>query len=320
MATATCHTTAGVFATRDAADRAVAELKRAGYRDDQIGVVAKNADGKTVKRDGSRATDTNAAEGAAIGAAAGAGAMALGSLAVTFGVIPVIGPVLAMGPLAAALVSAGAGAAAGGVAGALIGWGIPEDDAKFYEGEVRAGRYLVTVECGQGDDARSLLTRHGGTTACPPRKCDPVGRQPGARANARRPGTVAFTQALLSGLLNSGEWQRERALNLAAVEAVPELHVVPAPDPQVAGDVAVLVLATQVDAAHVRTARQDVGEAGSPAPLARRDHLDVGHYPPPLLPNTSAARLKNQRSVSSKSALSVHAAVSPNRVLPYREK
>ena len=49
-----------------------------------------------------------------------------------------------------------------GVAGALIGWGIPEDDAKYYESEVQAGRYLVTVECGQGDDARDLLRRHGG--------------------------------------------------------------------------------------------------------------------------------------------------------------
>ncbi|HEX4610126.1 MAG TPA: general stress protein [Urbifossiella sp.] len=162
MSIATCHTTAGVFATRAAADRAVAELKRAGYRDDQIGVVAKDEGGKTVKRDGSGSEETHAGEGAAIGAAAGAGVLALGSLAVSFAVIPVIGPVLAMGPLAAALVSAGAGAAAGGVAGALIGWGIPEEDARYYEGQVNAGRYLVTVECGQGDDARDLLARHGG--------------------------------------------------------------------------------------------------------------------------------------------------------------
>jgi hypothetical protein len=161
MATATVHdTTVGVFGTREAADRAVLDLKRAGYRDDQIGVVGKNASGKTVKTDG--AGETNAAEGAAIGAAAGAGAMALGSLAVTFGIIPVIGPILAVGPLAAALISAGAGAAAGSLTGALIGWGIPEEDAKFYEGEVGAGRYLVTVDEGAEYDARGVFTRHGG--------------------------------------------------------------------------------------------------------------------------------------------------------------
>jgi uncharacterized protein (TIGR02271 family) len=156
----TCSTQVGVFATRAAADKAVADLKAAGYSDDQIGVVAKNAVGKTVRTDG--AGDTNAAEGAAVGAAAGAGALALGSLAVTFGVIPVIGPILAVGPLAAALISAGAGAAAGGIAGALIGWGIPEEDAKFYEGEVTAGRYVVTVEAGGRTDSRTVFAKHGG--------------------------------------------------------------------------------------------------------------------------------------------------------------
>ena len=162
MATATVRaTTVGVFATRDAADRAVAELKKAGYRDDQIGLVGKNADGKTVKTDG--AGDTHAGEGAAIGAAAGAGVAGLVSLGVSFGVIPVIGPILAVGPLAAALISAASGAAAAGIAGALIGWGIPEEDAKYYEGEVKAGRYLVTVDRGdRADDVRGVFTRHGG--------------------------------------------------------------------------------------------------------------------------------------------------------------
>src|SRR4051794_29058503 len=100
--------TVGVFQTRDAAERAVAELRAAGYRDDQIGLVARDSGGNTVRTDG--AGDTHAVEGAAVGAATGAGALALGSLAVTFGVIPVIGPILAVGPLAAALISAGAGA------------------------------------------------------------------------------------------------------------------------------------------------------------------------------------------------------------------
>jgi len=162
MATATMHaTTVGVFQTREAAERAVSDLKRSGYRDDQIGVVAKDASGKTIKTDGKG--ETNAAEGAAIGAAAGAGALALGSLAVSFGIIPVIGPILAVGPLAAALISAASGAAVAGIAGALIGWGIPEEDAQYYEGEVKAGRFLVTVDRDdRTDDTRGTFTRHGG--------------------------------------------------------------------------------------------------------------------------------------------------------------
>ncbi len=151
----------GVFESQARADQAVADLKAAGFSDSDIGVVHRDAEGKTVKT--GAAGETNAEEEAAIGAAAGAGALALGALAVSFGVIPVIGPVLAMGPLAAALISAGAGAAAGGIAGALIGWGIPEEDAAYYEGEVKAGRYLVTVEAGDRTaEAQLALHRHGG--------------------------------------------------------------------------------------------------------------------------------------------------------------
>ena len=162
MAKSACITQVAVFPTRAAADRAIADLKAAGYRDDQIGLVAKNERGKTVRTDGSGAEETNAAEGAAIGAGVGAlGGAAVGA-GIVAGVIPVIGPVLAIGTLGTILLNAAGGAAAAGLAGALIGWGISDEDAKYYEGEVKAGRYLVTVECGQGDDARDLLTRHGG--------------------------------------------------------------------------------------------------------------------------------------------------------------
>ena len=161
---ARCNTTVGVFSTRAAADQAVAELRRAGYRDDQIGLVAKDSGGKTVRRDGAGAEEANAGEGAAIGAAAGAvGGAAVGA-GILAGVIPVVGPVLAIGTLGTILLNAAGGAALAGIAGALVGWGIPEEDARYYEGEVTAGRYLVTVECGQGDDARDLLARHGGYT------------------------------------------------------------------------------------------------------------------------------------------------------------
>lgn len=154
-------TTVGVFATRAAAERAVADLKAAGYRDDEIGLVAKDASGKTVKTDG--AGETNAEEGAAVGAVAGAvGGAAVGA-GIIAGVIPVIGPVLALGTLGTILVNAAGGAAIAGIAGALVGWGIPEEDAKYYESEVQAGRYLVTVDRGsRADDPWGTFSRHGG--------------------------------------------------------------------------------------------------------------------------------------------------------------
>jgi uncharacterized protein (TIGR02271 family) len=154
-------TTVGVFATRAAADKAVADLKAAGYRDDQIGLVARNVDGKAVKTDGA-GDETNAGEGLAIGAAAGAATGGLVGLGVLAGVIPVIGPVLALGTLGTILLNAAGGAAIAGLAGALIGWGIPEEDARYYESEVQAGRFLVTVESGGKADARTVFTRHGG--------------------------------------------------------------------------------------------------------------------------------------------------------------
>jgi len=150
-------TVVGVFHSRADAERAVADLKSAGFKEDQISLVGKNSDGD-VKAEGS-----NAATGAVTGAAVAAGAGALVSLGMTFGVIPVIGPILAVGPLAAALITAAGAAAAGGLVGGLIGLGIPEHEAKYYEGEVQAGRYLVTVHdtAGRYDEAWAVLHRLG---------------------------------------------------------------------------------------------------------------------------------------------------------------
>jgi hypothetical protein len=169
MATRTSdRTTVGVFETRDAAERAVSDLRAAGYRDDEISVVAKDERGNTVHTDATG--HNNAADGAALGVAAGAGVGALASLAVSFGVIPVIGPILATGPIAAALLTGAATAAAGGVAGALIGSGIPEEDARYYEGEVNAGRYVVMVDRGtRTRDDWEIFSRHGGYNRTNPR-------------------------------------------------------------------------------------------------------------------------------------------------------
>lgn len=154
-----CRTQVGVFATRGAAEQAIADLRAAGYKESQIGLVARDADGNAVRTD---ATGTRAEEGALTGAIAGASVGGLVGLGVAAGVIPVIGPVLAVGTLGTILLNAAGGAALAGIAGALVGLGIPEEDARYYEDEVKAGRYLVTVDCNDRDDARGVMTRHGG--------------------------------------------------------------------------------------------------------------------------------------------------------------
>jgi uncharacterized protein (TIGR02271 family) len=151
----------GVFETRARAEQAIADLRAAGFDDDQIGMIHRDHEGKTVKT--GAADDTYAEEGAVAGAVAGAAGGALVGAGILAGVIPVIGPVLALGTLGTILVNAAGGAALVGLAGALVGWGIPEEDASYYEGEVQSGRFLVTVEAnGREADARAILHRRGG--------------------------------------------------------------------------------------------------------------------------------------------------------------
>jgi len=161
MTTATRTTVAGLFRTRAGAEQAIRDLRAAGFQDDEIGLVARRESGEVERTTGSG--DTMAEEGGAAGAIAGAGIGAAIGFGVLAGAVPVIGPALVGGTLGVILSNAVAGAAVIGVAGALIGWGIPEEDARYYEGEVKAGRYLVTVDAnGRASDAWSILNRHGG--------------------------------------------------------------------------------------------------------------------------------------------------------------
>jgi len=154
------NTTVAVFPTRAAAEEAILELQRAGFPDRTIGMVARNEAGKIVTE---KAGESMAEEGLAAGAVVGAGAGALVGLGVLAGTIPVIGPVMAVGTLGTILLNAAAGAAVVGLVGALIGLGIPEEDAKYYENEVRSGRYLVTVDAGdRAAEAWAILRRCGG--------------------------------------------------------------------------------------------------------------------------------------------------------------
>lgn len=152
-------TLVGVFTDRSAAQRAVNELRRANFREDQIGIVARS-DNSTLAPDA--AANSKVAEGAAAGAATGAGIGALWALGIAAGMLPAIGPVIAGGLLMSVLASAGGAAAVGTLVGALVGLGIPENEATYYEGEFKAGRTLVTVKPeGRNPEAISILRSCG---------------------------------------------------------------------------------------------------------------------------------------------------------------
>lgn len=149
----------GVFRDRAAAERAVAELRRLGVKDDQIGVITRNGDTATP-------AGSQWEAGAATGAVAGGATGTLLGIAVAAGLIPGVGPFLAGGLLAGVCASAAAGAVAGSVLGALIGLGIPEEEAAFYHGEFEAGRVLVTVRAGErANVVRPVMHWHGGYDA-----------------------------------------------------------------------------------------------------------------------------------------------------------
>jgi len=154
-------TVVGVFNNRHEAQSAVRDLKAAGFRDEEIGVVGPGADdaGAAHSVDGG----THAAEGAAAGAATGAGIGALWAVGIAAGLLPAIGPVIAGGIFASILASAAGGAAVATLAGALVGLGIPEDEADYYENEFKSGRTVVTVKTtSRQAEARRILGGHSG--------------------------------------------------------------------------------------------------------------------------------------------------------------
>jgi uncharacterized protein (TIGR02271 family) len=155
-------TVIAVFDDRGQAQQAIDQLKRAGFTEKEIGVTARDGEVGDVAR-GDKG-ETHAKEGAIAGVATGAGVGALWGLGILAGVLPAIGPAIAGGTLAAILSSAAAGAATAGIAGTLIGLGIPEDEAKYYDQEFRAGRTVVTVQAmGRQAEAESILQQAGGS-------------------------------------------------------------------------------------------------------------------------------------------------------------
>ena len=151
----------GIFTSREIAERAVDELIRAGFAQNDVSLLMSDS---THGRDFEIKKGTKAPEGAATGAAIGGtiGAIAAGLAAVASITVPGFA-LVAAGPIVAALTGLGAGAAAGGLTGALVGLGIPEHEAKFYQDEIKNGRILVGVHA--HDDrkaqAKSILDSAG---------------------------------------------------------------------------------------------------------------------------------------------------------------
>ena len=140
----------GIYLNRPGVERAVDALKEADFRNADISVLLPESGGT---KEFAVEKETKAPEGAATGA--GTGAVVGGALGWLVGIgllaIPGVGPFIAAGPIMAALAGAGAGGLAGGIAGALIGMGIPEYEAKRYEGRINKGGILLSVHTDDSD-------------------------------------------------------------------------------------------------------------------------------------------------------------------------
>jgi hypothetical protein len=153
----------GLVDSETQAERIVDNLKTAGFSNNDISVLFPD---KAGTRDFAHEKATKAPEGAAAGA--GTGTVVGGVLGWLVGIgslaIPGVGPFIAAGPIMAALAGAGVGAAVGGLSGALIGMGIPEYEAKQYEGKIKEGNILISVHSEDSDEvkrAKEIFERAG---------------------------------------------------------------------------------------------------------------------------------------------------------------
>jgi hypothetical protein len=157
-----------ISTSRQQADHIVGQLKSANFSNNDISVLFPD---KGTTRDFAHETHTKAPEGIATGASTGGvigGALGwvagIGALA-----IPGVGPFIAAGPIIAALSGAAVGATVGGIAGGLIGLGIPEIEAKRYEGKIKQGNILISVHTENSEEitvAKDLFAKAGALDIC----------------------------------------------------------------------------------------------------------------------------------------------------------
>ena len=179
----------GIYQTRAQVEAAVDQLRVAGFRATDVSVLfPENVGTKELGTE----KHTKAPEGVAAGATSGA--LLGGTLGWLVGIgalaIPGLGPFIAAGPLMAVLSGVGVGAAVGGVAGALVGLGIPEYEAKRYEGLIKSGGILLSVHTDDRDwtkRAKELLERTGADEVAA------TSEAKGDYANSDRPGVRTDT-------------------------------------------------------------------------------------------------------------------------------
>jgi hypothetical protein len=153
----------GIYQTQADVEYAVDALRAESFRNTDISVLFPENAGT---KDFAVEKNTKAPEGTVAGVTTGGvigGILGwltgIGALA-----IPGVGPFIAAGPIVAAIAGVGMGGAVGGVAGALIGMGIPEYEAKRYEGRIKDGGILLSVHCDDNNwitKAKNILERTG---------------------------------------------------------------------------------------------------------------------------------------------------------------
>lgn len=155
----------GIYRSETALERAVDSLRSAGFRNTDISVLFPENVGT---KDLAVEKATKAPEGTATGA--GTGAVIGGTLGWLAGIgalaIPGLGPFIAAGPIVAAIAGVGAGGAVGAVTGALVGLGMPEYEAKRYQGLIKEGGTLLSVHADDSEwtkKAKNILEQTGAT-------------------------------------------------------------------------------------------------------------------------------------------------------------
>jgi hypothetical protein len=153
----------GIYKNRVQAEQSVDRLLSAGFGNDDISVLLPDNERS---KEFAHKKDTKAPEGTTAGATAGG--VVGGTLGLLAGIgalaIPGVGPFIAAGPIMGALAGLGVGGAVGGLIGALVGMGIPEYEAKRYEGRIKEGGVLLSVHCDTSDEikrAKDLLKNTG---------------------------------------------------------------------------------------------------------------------------------------------------------------
>ena len=157
-----------IATSRPQAELIVDQLKGANFSNGDISALFSDRDSA---HDFAHEKHTKAPEGAVAGA--GTGGVIGGALGWIAGIgalaIPGVGPFIAAGPIIAALSGAAIGATVGGITGGLIGMGIPELEAKRYEGKLKEGNILISVHTESSDEiarAKAIFNKAGAEDIC----------------------------------------------------------------------------------------------------------------------------------------------------------